>query len=116
MRNFLLCLILLPFFSNGQFVESHESSKNIIKLLIGFENTNIDDSFIEKIIKGEVDFTFFESLTKSYGYNSYVYDCSKSEIDSISIYADSISISVHIYMKYIRDVIDTHETIYKTYN
>ena len=96
-------------------LESYESSKNIIKLLIGFENTNIDDSFIEKIIKGEVYFTFFESLTKSYGYNNYVYDCSKSEIDSISIYADSISISVHIYMKYIRDVIDTHETIYKTY-
>ena len=115
MRIFLLCLLLLPLFSNGQLEESHESSKNIIRLLIGFENTNIDDSFIEKIIKGEVDFTFLESLTKSYGNNEYVFDCSKSEIDYISIYADSISISVDIYMKYIRGDISTHETINKRY-
>ena len=96
-------------------LESYESSKNIIRLLIGFENTNIDDSFIEKIIKEEVDFAFLESLTKSYGNNEYVFDCSNSEIDSISIYADSISISVDIYMKYIRGDISTHETINKRY-
>lgn len=96
-------------------LKSYESSKNIFRLLLGFENINIDDSFIDKIIKGEVNFTFLQSLTKSYAYNGYVDDCSKSEIDSISIFADSISISVDIYMKYIRDVIDTHETIYQTY-
>ena len=91
-------------------LDPHESSKNIIRLLIGFENTNIDDSFIEEILEGEIDLTFFEFV------NNY----NIQEIDSISIYADSISISVDIYMKYIRgDIsngdISTHESIYKRY-